>query len=69
MLLYVIGVILICRFDFFQYRKKMVEVDKIETGLAFEMAMQTWARRIEKTVDINNTKVFFRSISPEQKGK
>ena len=47
----------------------MVEMDKIETGLAFEMAMQTWARWIDKTVDINNTKVFFRSISPEHKGK
>ena len=69
MLLYLIGVILICRFDFFQYRKKVVEVDKIETGLAFEMAMKTWARWIDKTVDINNTKVFFRSISPEHKGK
>nr|XP_023915782.1 protein trichome birefringence-like 3 [Quercus suber] len=56
-------------FDFFQYRKKVVEVDKIETGLAFEMAMKTWARWIDKTVDINNTKVFFRSISPEHKGK
>ena len=46
----------------------MVEVDKMETGLAFEMAMKTWARWIDKTVDINNTKVFFRSISPEHKG-
>ncbi|KAF3955637.1 hypothetical protein CMV_019162 [Castanea mollissima] len=55
-------------FDFFQYRKKVVEVDKMETGLAFEMAMKTWARWIDKIVDINNTKVFFRSISPEHKG-
>ncbi|XP_075674768.1 protein trichome birefringence-like 42 [Castanea sativa] len=55
--------------DFFQYRKKVVEVDKLETELAFEMAMKTWARWIDKNVVMNNTKVFFRSISPEHKGK
>ncbi|KAK4603014.1 hypothetical protein RGQ29_011837 [Quercus rubra] len=54
---------------FFQYRKNVVEVDKMETELAFEMAMKTWARWIDKNVDMNNTKVFFRSISPEHKGK
>ncbi|XP_050256122.1 protein trichome birefringence-like 42 [Quercus robur] len=57
------------KLDFFQYRKKVVEVDKMETELAFEMAMKTWARWIDKNVDMNNTKVFFRSISPEHKGK
>jgi hypothetical protein len=57
----------ICRWDFFQYRRKVVE--KMEIELAFQMAMKTWSRWIRKNVNMNNTKVFFRSISPEHKEK
>ena len=40
---------------------------KMENELALETAMKTWAHWIDKNVDMNNTKVFFRSISPEHK--
>lgn len=41
----------------------------MEIESAFGMAMKTWARWIDQNVDQSSTKVFFRSISPEHKGK
>ncbi|KAH7533177.1 hypothetical protein FEM48_Zijuj04G0102600 [Ziziphus jujuba var. spinosa] len=55
------------RWDFFEYRAKQVE--NMDTGMAFEIAMKTWAKWVSQNVDRNKTKVFFRSISPEHKGE
>lgn len=41
----------------------------MEAELAFEIAMKTWAAWINKNVNGTNTKVYFRSISPEHQGK
>lgn len=57
----------ICRWDLFQYEGKTVENMDIES--AFDMAMNTWARWVDQNVDATKTRVFFRSISPEHKGK
>ncbi|KAK4577752.1 hypothetical protein RGQ29_028035 [Quercus rubra] len=51
--------------NYLLYRGKVVR--KMESELALETAMKTWAHWIDKNVDMNNTKVFFRSISPEHK--
>ncbi|KAJ7981564.1 Protein trichome birefringence [Quillaja saponaria] len=53
--------------DLFQYDGKLVQEMKIES--AFEIAMKSWAYWIDNNVDKTKTTVFFRSISPEHKGK
>ncbi|CAN6728266.1 unnamed protein product [Malus baccata var. baccata] len=53
--------------DLFQYEGKTMENMEIES--AFDMAMNTWARWVDQNVDATKTRVFFRSISPEHKGK
>ncbi|RXH68754.1 hypothetical protein DVH24_031087 [Malus domestica] len=53
--------------DLFQYEGKTRENMEIES--AFDMAMNTWARWVDQNVDATKTRVFFRSISPEHKGK
>ncbi|KAM1241541.1 hypothetical protein FF1_046862 [Malus domestica] len=53
--------------DLFQYDGKTVENMEIE--LAFDMAMNTWARWVDQNVDVTKTRVLFRSISPEHRGK
>ncbi|XP_007048657.2 PREDICTED: protein trichome birefringence-like 43 [Theobroma cacao] len=55
------------RWDWFQYKRKVFDDMKIET--AFKVAMKTWARWIDKNVDTNKTKVYFRSMSPPHFGK
>ncbi|TQE03869.1 hypothetical protein C1H46_010533 [Malus baccata] len=55
------------RWDLFQYDGKTVENMEIE--LAFDMAMNTWARWVDQNVDVTKTRVLFRSISPEHRGK
>lgn len=37
--------------------------------LAYERAMSTWAKWIDRHINPTDTTVFFRSISPEHKGK
>lgn len=44
-------------------------VETMEMELALEVAMKTWSNWIDQNVDTNKTVVFFRSISPEHKGK
>lgn len=44
-------------------------MENMEIESAFEMAMNTWASWIDQNVDVTKTRVFFRSISPEHKGK
>lgn len=56
-----------CRWDLFQYKGKLEEEMEIE--LAFEIAMNTWASWIDSNVNATRTSIFFRSISPEHKGK
>lgn len=41
----------------------------MEIESAFNMGIRTWANWIDRNVDISKTTVFFRSISPEHKGK
>lgn len=41
----------------------------MEIGIAFEIAMKTWAKWVSQNVDGNKTRVLFRSISPEHKGE
>lgn len=41
----------------------------MKTETAFEMAMKTWASWVDDNVVSTKTTVFFRSISPEHKGK
>lgn len=41
----------------------------MKTETAYEMAMKTWASWVENNVMSTKTSVFFRSISPEHKGK
>lgn len=41
----------------------------MEIEKAFGLGMKTWANWIDQNVDANKTKVFFRSISPDHKGK
>ncbi|CAK9133259.1 unnamed protein product, partial [Ilex paraguariensis] len=53
--------------DMFHYEGKLVEEMKIESAL--DMAMKAWAYWIDNNVDSTKTTVFFRSISPEHKGK
>ncbi|XP_008244482.1 PREDICTED: protein trichome birefringence-like 42 [Prunus mume] len=53
--------------DLFRNEGKTVENMEIES--AFEKAINTWARWIDQNVDVTKTRVFFRSISPEHKGK
>ncbi|KAM2527472.1 hypothetical protein TB1_024722 [Malus domestica] len=53
--------------DLFQYEGKTRENMEIES--AFDTAMNTWARWVDQNVDATKTRVFFRSISPEHKGK
>ncbi|ERN13924.1 hypothetical protein AMTRI_Chr01g110800 [Amborella trichopoda] len=53
--------------DFFEKEGQLME--DLETEIAYEMAMRTWAQWVEKNVDPSVTTVFFRSISPEHKGK
>jgi hypothetical protein len=65
--LYVIGETINCRWDLFEYEGKVVE--KMEIESAFEIAMKTWAGWVDKNVEKTKTKVFFRSISTEHKGK
>ncbi|XAR49556.1 hypothetical protein NMG60_11032802 [Bertholletia excelsa] len=51
----------------FDYKGRLVE--DLELELAFETAMKTWARWIDQNVDSTKTAVFFRSVSPEHRGK
>ncbi|GFS45610.1 trichome birefringence-like protein [Actinidia rufa] len=53
--------------DLFQYRGKLTR--EMDIGSAFEIAMKTWAQWIDRNIDSAKTTVFFRSISPEHKGK
>ncbi|KGN47947.1 protein trichome birefringence-like 42 [Cucumis sativus] len=53
--------------DYFHHDGKMIATMKME--LALEAAMKTWSNWIDQNVDTNKTAVFFRSISPEHKGK
>ncbi|XVE83531.1 hypothetical protein DITRI_Ditri16bG0094700 [Diplodiscus trichospermus] len=55
------------RWDFFQYKRKVLRNMKIET--AFKVAMKTWARWIERNVDTSKTAVYFRGMSPPHFGK
>ncbi|XP_022740779.1 protein trichome birefringence-like 42 [Durio zibethinus] len=55
------------RWDWFQYKRKVFADMKIET--AFNVAMKTWARWIEKNVDTSKTTVYFRGMSPPHFGK
>lgn len=41
----------------------------MEVETAFGIAMRTWASWVDQNVDKNKTRVLFRSISPEHKGK
>ncbi|XP_057956336.1 protein trichome birefringence-like 28 isoform X2 [Malania oleifera] len=52
--------------DFFELRGAVAEM---EMESAFETAMNTWSNWINHNVDPNKTTVFFRSFSPEHKGK
>ncbi|KAK3007592.1 hypothetical protein RJ639_014602 [Escallonia herrerae] len=53
--------------NLFEFKGKLVEEMDLET--AFKMAMKTWARWIDENVVSTKTKVFFRSVSPQHKGK
>ncbi|KAK9132043.1 hypothetical protein Scep_011571 [Stephania cephalantha] len=53
--------------DFMQHGGKMM--DDLPLERAFQIAMKTWADWIDRNVDPAETTVFFRSISPEHKGK
>ncbi|PSS16456.1 Protein ESKIMO like [Actinidia chinensis var. chinensis] len=53
--------------DLFQYRGNLTR--EMDIGSAFEIAMKTWAQWIDRNIDSAKTTVFFRSISPEHKGK
>jgi hypothetical protein len=66
--LYLIGeTINYCRWDLFEYEGKVVE--KMEIESTFEIAMKTWVGWVDKNIEKTKTKVFFRSISTEHKGK
>ncbi|KAJ4849273.1 hypothetical protein Tsubulata_018530, partial [Turnera subulata] len=53
--------------DLFEVNEQLVE--QMDMEHAFDMAIKTWAHWIDRNVDRNKTSVFFRSISPEHKGK
>ncbi|KAK2972153.1 hypothetical protein RJ640_018221 [Escallonia rubra] len=53
--------------DMFGYEGKLVEEMNIEK--AFAMAMKTWENWVDDNVLPTKTSVYFRSISPEHKGK
>lgn len=53
--------------DSFEYRGNLVEDMELQTAL--RKAMRTWAHWVDLNADPRKTKVFFRSISPEHKGK
>ncbi|GMG98534.1 hypothetical protein Nepgr_000374 [Nepenthes gracilis] len=53
--------------DLFQYEGELVE--EMQTELAYERGLKTWANWIHDNVDPSKTTVFFRSISPEHKAK
>ncbi|KAI4385039.1 hypothetical protein MLD38_003110 [Melastoma candidum] len=53
--------------DVIRYRGKMIESMELES--AFQKGMKTWSRWVDRNVDPSQTTVFFRSISPEHKGK
>ncbi|CAM8893896.1 unnamed protein product [Rhodiola kirilowii] len=52
--------------DLLQHKGKLLQ--DMSTESALEIAMTTWAKWINKNVDITKTSVYFRSISPEHKG-
>ncbi|ONK69874.1 uncharacterized protein A4U43_C05F27710 [Asparagus officinalis] len=51
--------------DFYKKEGKLVE--DMDGDLAFQTGLNTWASWIDRMVNPNKTKVFFRSISPEHK--
>ncbi|XP_048127030.1 xylan O-acetyltransferase 1-like [Rhodamnia argentea] len=53
--------------NFVRYKQELFQ--NMETELAFEKAMKTWGGWIDKNVNPTETKVYFRSISPEHQGK
>lgn len=53
--------------DYLKFDGKLVET--MERDPSFEMGMRTWSQWINHNVDPTKTIVFFRSISPEHKGK
>ncbi|XP_010277751.1 PREDICTED: protein trichome birefringence-like 36 [Nelumbo nucifera] len=53
--------------DFVEYKKKMLK--DLDVEIKFETALKTWSQWIEDNVDPTKTTVFFRSISPEHKGR
>ncbi|XP_022740971.1 protein trichome birefringence-like 42 [Durio zibethinus] len=55
------------RWDRFLFKQKLYTDMKLER--AFKLAMQTWARWIEKNVDTGKTTVFFRGMSPAHSGR
>ncbi|KAJ6842171.1 protein trichome birefringence-like 42 [Iris pallida] len=50
---------------YFEMNGKLVE--EMESSAAFETALSTWARWVDRHVDYTRTTVFFRSFSPEHK--
>ncbi|KAH9608975.1 hypothetical protein KSS87_020928 [Heliosperma pusillum] len=52
--------------DLFEHKRELLEDMKIDA--AFDLAMRTWSRWIDRNVDQNKTMVLFRSISPEHHG-
>ncbi|XP_042390648.1 protein trichome birefringence-like 1 [Zingiber officinale] len=51
--------------DYFQLREELTE--EMEPAEAFNKALRTWARWVDRNVDPCRTDVFFHSISPEHK--
>ncbi|MQL96181.1 hypothetical protein Taro_028853 [Colocasia esculenta] len=51
--------------DLYQRGGELVE--DMDVNLAFQTALRTWSRWVDKKVDPAKTRVFFRSISPEHK--
>lgn len=52
----------LCRWDFIQDGDNLHEdMDRL---VAYEKALKTWARWVDKNVDPTKTKVFYQSISP-----
>ncbi|KAG0456495.1 hypothetical protein HPP92_024283 [Vanilla planifolia] len=49
------------------YERKGKLVEEMKRDYAYEIAMRTWARWIDRHVNSSRTRVFFRSVSPEHK--
>ncbi|WOK91374.1 hypothetical protein Cni_G00065 [Canna indica] len=51
--------------DYFENKEQLFE--NMDTHVAFDRALRTWSRWVDRNVDQRKTIVFFRSISPEHK--